>query len=155
MVLSHLCGQAEDLLHQLLGLCWFLQEQLDYCSQELQLHLKGSQWTRVTAAHLNILKWIPQICNTADLKKQLFSEPQYTDQIYKASIFKFVFVVLNIFNIIRESFLHVMKHGKKNKNLSCQQKKKTFIGNNMTILHLFRRYNLLQLYISHYELQLS
>ena len=39
-VCAHLRGQAEDLLHQLLGLGGFLQEQFDDGRQELQLNLE-------------------------------------------------------------------------------------------------------------------
>lgn len=38
--LAYLCGQAEDLLDQLLCLRRLLQEQLHYCSQEGELHLR-------------------------------------------------------------------------------------------------------------------
>lgn len=37
---THLRGQAEDLLHQLLGLCRLLQKELHDSRQQLQLHLR-------------------------------------------------------------------------------------------------------------------
>lgn len=37
---THLSGQAEDLLHELLGLCWLLQKEFHNSCQQLQLHLQ-------------------------------------------------------------------------------------------------------------------
>lgn len=37
---THLSGQAEDLLHELLGLCRFLQKEFHNSCQQLQLHLR-------------------------------------------------------------------------------------------------------------------
>lgn len=40
VIFSHLSGQAEDLLHQLLSLGRLLQEELDDGGQESELHLQ-------------------------------------------------------------------------------------------------------------------
>lgn len=47
---SHLRGEAQHLLHQLLGLSRLFQEQFDDCRQQLQLHLKDTAC--VKSAHM-------------------------------------------------------------------------------------------------------
>lgn len=44
---SYLRGQAQHLLHQLLGLSGFFQEQFDNRCQKLQLHLRDENETHL------------------------------------------------------------------------------------------------------------
>lgn len=59
---THLSGQTKDLLHQLLGLWWFLKKQLDDGSQQGKLHLLSNKHkTHHTTARFEMSGWIKQV----------------------------------------------------------------------------------------------